>query len=491
LTLKSAILTPKTKGKTIWIISVLILFFAAGSYYYFRIKPATQTASSSTTQTEVVRRGNLVISASGSGTLITQTDATFGFDTSGVVTQVLVKIDDQVAAGQVLAQLDDTLAQMKYVEAQQALQELYSVTAKATVQKEIGTAQDAEFAARTWLEYLLSPEVVEAEEKAASAEQQLADAQAEAKANPSDAANQKVKDSEATLIYLKEKLTQAWAYYENVYLPENFTQYERKGRTQVVVTYTDPYTGEILPEIIKPSTADIAKARNDLAQARATIKDDQVYLEVLNSGTIPEGATGARLNDLYNTQLAVKNAQSTVDATKLIAPISGTVTALDVAVGEQGNTSSAVTISQLNQPYVVDAYLDQTDWDMAKVGNKVNVTFALLSEQPFPATVTTVYPELVSSNNSSLIHILVQLDQSISQDLPAGTGATVEVVGGEAQDVVLVPVGAIHKTDSGKSAVTLLQNGKQVEQEVELGLQNETYAEVKSGLEAGTLVVTN
>jgi multidrug efflux pump subunit AcrA (membrane-fusion protein) len=483
--------TPRIKVRTIWIISAVLILGVTGWYYFFKIKPATQTTSSTATQTAVVQRGNLILSASGSGTLATQTDATFGFDTSGPVTQVLVKVGDQVEAGQVLAQLDNMLAQMKYQEAQQALQELYSAASVATIKKEIGAEQDVEFSARTWLEYLISPEVVEAEEKVASAEQQLAEAQAEAKANPSDAANQKVKESEATLTYLKEKLTQAWAYYENVYLPENFTQYERKGRTQVVVTYTDPYTGEIRPEIITPSPADIAKARNDLAQARATIKDDQVYLEVLNTGTIPAGATGARLNDLYNAQLAVKNAQSVLDATKLIAPISGTVTALDVTLGAQGNTSSAVTISQLNQPYVVDAYIDQTDWSMAKVGNKVNVTFTLLPDQSFPAAVTTVYPELVSSNNSSLVHVVVRLDQSISQDLPAGTGATVDVIGGEAQDVVLVPVGAIHKTDGGTYAVTTIQNGKQVEQNVELGLQNETYAEVKSGLETGTLVVTN
>jgi len=137
----------------------------------------------------------------------------------------------------------------------------------------------------------------------------------------------------------------------------------------------------------------------------------------------------------------------------------------------------------------VDAYIDQSDWGVAKVGNKVNVTFNLLTNQTFPGTVTTVYPELVSSNNSSLVHILVQLDQSISQDLPAGTGASVAVVGGEANNVVLVPVNAIHKTESGKYAVTVIQNGKQSEQEVEIGLQNETYAEIKSGLEAGAIVV--
>jgi macrolide-specific efflux system membrane fusion protein len=66
----------------------------------------------------------------------------------------------------------------------------------------------------------------------------------------------------------------------------------------------------------------------------------------------------------------------------------------------------------------------------------------------------------------------------------------VEVVGGEAKGVVLVSVGAIHESEDGRSFVTVLQNGRQVEREVEIGLQNDTYTEVKSGLEAGEIVVT-
>ena len=45
-------------------------------------------------------------------------------------------------------------------------------------------------------------------------------------------------------------------------------------------------------------------------------------------------------------------------------------------------------------------------------------------------------------------------------------------------------------SEDGRTVVTVLQNGQESEREVELGLQNETYAEVKSGLEAGEIVVT-
>ena len=488
MTSKSGTFFSTINRKTIWLILALVILGTAGGYYYSK-SVTVQTTSGQDGQTALIQRGNLILSASGSATLIAQTDATFGFDTSGQVTQVNVKVGDQVEAGQVLAQLDDTLTQMDYAEAQQALQELYSAGTVATIQKEIATAKDAESSARAWLEYLLSPEVVNAEENLAIVEQRLIDAQANAKANPSDEANQEVIKQESAVAYLKDKLTQAQTYYEDTYLPENFTQYERQGRRQVAVTYTDPYTGKELPEIDRPSTADIATARNNYAQAKQTIKDGEAYLEVLNTGVIPENATGERLGELYNAQLTLKDAQTALDETKLIAPISGTVTSLDLNIGEQVDTSSVITISQLSQPYALDAYIDVFDWEMAQVGNKVNVTFTLLPEQTFSGTVTTVYPGLVASNNSSLVHITVQLDQSISQDLPAGTGASAEVVGGEARGAVLVPVNALHK-ENGAYFVYVIQNGEQVQREVEIGLQNESYAEVKSGLEAGETVVT-
>ena len=150
-----------------------ILALAGGYAYYFKTFQPTQVMNASNSGTAVSIRGNLTISASGSGTLVAQTDASFGFATNGQVTQVNIKVGDQVEAGQVLAQLDDTLVKMKYDEAQQAMQELYSTASIAAVKKEIATAQDAQIAARDWLSYLLSPEVIDAEENLAVAEQRL------------------------------------------------------------------------------------------------------------------------------------------------------------------------------------------------------------------------------------------------------------------------------------------------------------------------------
>ena len=196
-----------------------------------------------------------------------------------------------------------------------------------------------------------------------------------------------------------------------------------------------------------PPIADIAIARNNYAQAQETVKEGEMYLEALKTGVIPEGATGEKLTTLYEAQLAVEDAKSALEAMQLIAPISGTVTSLDLSIGEQVDTSSIITISQLSQPYTLDVYLDEADWGMAQVGNKVNVTFDLLPEQTFPGTVTLVYPELsrIASSHRSCISSCNWIKAS-ARICPREREQTVEVVGGEAKGVVLVSVDAIHKT---------------------------------------------
>jgi len=113
-----------------------------------------------------------------------------------------------------------------------------------------------------------------------------------------------------------------------------------------------------------------------------------------------------------------------------------------------------------------------------------------LPGKTFPATVTTVYPVLDTSGDAPLVHIFVQLDQSISQNLPAGTGASLEIVGGEADNAVMVPTNAVHKTSNGGYEVVVIQNGQQIKKQVEVGLQGTAYVEIKSGLNAGEIVAT-
>ena len=56
-----------------------------------------------------------------------------------------------------------------------------------------------------------------------------------------------------------------------------------------------------------------------------------------------------------------------------------------------------------------------------------------------------VYPALDSSSGISLVHILVQLNSNLNIDLPDGATASVDVTGGKALGVVLVPISALNE----------------------------------------------
>ncbi len=77
-----------------------------GWYYYTRYLPAQRSAAEETIQTTRVRRGSLIISVGGSGTLMPGAEADLGFSSGGVVSEVLVEVGDWVESGQVLARID-------------------------------------------------------------------------------------------------------------------------------------------------------------------------------------------------------------------------------------------------------------------------------------------------------------------------------------------------------------------------------------------------
>ncbi|OGO41438.1 MAG: hypothetical protein A2W36_01255, partial [Chloroflexi bacterium RBG_16_58_14] len=299
------------------------------------------------------------------------------------------------------------------------------------------------------------------------------------------------------LKYAQDSLAHFQKVYEYEYIAKTFTQYRTmrspRGTRTEVIKIVDEETGERSILIYPPTEGEIGMARADYELAKASIREAQTYLDVLNGsfGEIPEGATGASLVTYIETEHALKTAEYNLNATRLSAPISGIVTTLDINVGDFADESSVVTISDFDQPYSLDAYLDAEDWGQVRVGYEVEVSFDIIPGQTFTGTVTGVYPTLdTSSFTSTLVHITARLNETIPYELPAGSSAAVDVIGGRAENAVLVPVEALHEIDDGKYALFVMENGKLRLRVVEVGLQDLRKAEILSGLDTGDVVTT-
>jgi HlyD family secretion protein len=485
--------------RAIKILALITLFaglIGAGFFAYSQISSQASASEETSLQTAQAAVGDLTLYANGTGTIIPAAESSFGFRAAGQVSEIYVKVGDQVEAGQVLAQLDDTEAKIELAEAQEAMNKLTSATAIATARQALAEAQSEFDLAKETLEYLVSPEVLYWEEKVAEREQILADAQAAAQTDTSNDAGQTVSEAETSLKYAEDSLAYFQKVYEYKYIKETFTQTKEKrtrwgGTTTITVKLRDEETGERYVVIYPPTEGEIDMARAGYDLAKASIGEAQTYLDVLNSEQIPEGATGSNLVAYVETKHALETAKYNLNATKLIAPISGTVTALEFNVGDLAAGSSVITISNINQPYSLDAYFNAEDWGQVKVGYEVEVSFDIVPEQVFTGTVTSVDPTLdTTSSNSALVHVTARLDETIAYNLPSGSAASVDVIGGQAENAVLVPVEALHEIGDGQYTLFVMENGKLRLRVVEVGLQDLTQAEIISGLDAGDIVTT-
>lgn len=475
-------------GKLRWLIAgIAVLAIAGGSAFYYTSFTQASTATQVTpVQTAAAFRGSIVLYANGTGTLAPANEDSFGFGTSGQITELSVKIGDMVEAGQVIGQIDDAEVKAAYEQAKRNLDDLTTPASIAEAEQAVAEADVEIYNAKQDLEYLISSEVYYWELQVAAAGETLQTAKSEGDTNPT--ADQKTKIDEATtaLTRAQTNLEAAQLKYINEYVPATFTY----TVTDTEDVDGDHNTEETYEEVAAPSAAEIAAARATYQLAIETKNEAQAYLDMLNGEALPADVPGSSLTSLVEAQTALQAAEEDLNATQLISPINGIVTDLSANVGDHVSTDSIITVADLNQPYTIDTYFDAEDWSKVQVGYETEIVFDILPDDTFTGTVTLVYPELDTSSNSSLVHATVKLNETIDASLPSGTSASVDVIGGKAEDAVLVPVEALHEIDDGKYTVFVMENGTPKLRTVEVGLQDITYAEIKSGLEAGETVTT-
>ncbi len=461
------------------ILSVIaLIIIAVGGVYYFRSKQAAQPTK--TVETSTIGTGNIILSATGVGSLIAKDEVSFGFKNGGQVNQVDVSLGQQVKAGDVLAQLDNSTLELKYAQAAAAVAALSTPGEIASAAQAVEDAKLKLATAKDNLQHMIGPDMMIAEDQVASAEQDLQTAQANVAKDPSNANKGQVTLAKASLKKAQDALTSAYYNYSNAYTLGTFTYPIRNDKGTTTQR-----------ELIAPTDAELLATRAAYELAQANLYDAQNYLDILNGVKKVDAVPSSSVTSITEAKLALDTAQADLDAATLTAPISGTITSFNLSVGQNVGTSSVVTISDMSQPYVIDASLDETDWDKAKVGYAATVTFDLLPNNDYSGKIIQVYPKLDDSSGTNMVHILIQLDKPIDKDLPIGSTASVDVTGGEALNVTLVPISALKDSGDGKYVVYLMKNGQPVQQEVEIGLQDIINAEVKSGLQRGDVVVTD
>src|SRR5271157_1661014 len=477
--------------------SVLLVLIIVGGYLYYRSTQQTSkaSASGSSLQTARVTQGSIVISASGTGQVVAAATANLGFPNTGsssggngTLTQLNVIVGDQVKAGELLATEDNTNQAQALAQAKFNLTQLTSPAAIATAQGAVATDQVNVTNDYQTLQFYISPERVHWEEEVAAAQQSLINAQLDAQTSPSAAATQKVQDAQKALNNANQQLAGAVDWYNKIYVPLHFT-YEVSS-TSGTTSGRGSRGGSQPTKVISPPTATtIASARAALALAQADEVQDQDLVTALTTGVIPDTATGPSLTALKQDQTALQTAQTDFNDTQIISPINGTVTAVNNQIGDTVGSATVITVSDLSH-LLLTVYIDETDLSKLAIGEEADAVFDSLPNQTFKGKVTEIVPKLTTVDNVSAVQAQVELDNTTGSALYVGLNATVNVISAQANNVLLVPIQALKLLEPGKYAVFVVQNGNLTLQPVVVGLMDQSYAEIKSGLQANQVVST-
>jgi RND family efflux transporter MFP subunit len=201
----------------------------------------------------------------------------------------------------------------------------------------------------------------------------------------------------------------------------------------------------------------------------------------------------------------VKVAGMSLDKAKLaatkrevVAPLSGTVTEVNISNGDQVGSSSgsgsgsgssaSIVVCDLNV-WDVNVTLAEADIGSVKVGQKATLTFDALPDLSLTGKVSIV--DASGANSSGVVSYSATVVPDIgSESVRGGMTVTVGIVTQISADVIGVPIAAVKTLSDGSSYVQLLENGKPVNQTVEVGVSDDTYTEITSGLTEGQEVVT-
>ncbi|MGE5602908.1 MAG: efflux RND transporter periplasmic adaptor subunit [Nitrososphaerales archaeon] len=504
-----------SRRKIPWLILGLIVIIAAAGgafYYFYRVRPARAAEAAAaqvpTIATSTVTRGDLVISASGSGTLVPAQQMEAGFQNGGTLKEVLVKLGDVVEAGQPLAKLDDTDLSNSVTEAGISLKlaqlNVDSLTKSASA-SEVAAAEASVASAKASLAKLTeapdNQSVLAARETLKSAQKKLNDLLAGPDPTEVKNAEYALENAKNSLWSVQIGRDAACGRNDHAACDQakaqvgNADAAVRKAQEELDAAKAGPTADEIADARAKVASAQSAlntllkkASADEVAAANAQVKKAQDDLDTLLAGADATELEKARLN-VQQAQMTLDSAQRKLEAATLTAPISGTVTALTAQPGDTVSSAAIITLADLAHPQL-QFFVEETDMASAVPGNAVNIVFEALPDYTFPGKVLSVEPALVSESNTTAVKALASIDLSAPPfKVLSGMHAEVEVVAGEARNALLVPVDALRELATDQYAVFVIQpDGQQVLRPVQVGLKDLVNAEIKSGVQEGETI---
>jgi HlyD family secretion protein len=360
------------------------------------------------------------------GRVVPARSVALGFASGGIVTQVSVKLGEQVAAGQALAQLDTglldrqlVLAEANVAVAQARLDQLSHGPAEADI---AAARQNVASAQATYARVAAGPGAADlAAAKAALAAAEESYAQVRAGPQAEELAQLKAMAENA-----KAALDQAQAAYDQVrtnpnvaMLPQSVALQQATNNHNAAIAAYQAAANHPTASELAAAAAQVQAAQAALARLTPDVPQMQAALAAVENAKAQLARLQPSADDLAVLQASLKAAQASRDLAAaqlknatLSAPFAGAVMKLDIAPGEYAAPGAAVLLLADISAWQVET-TDLTELNVAEVaeGARVTVTFDAIPGLELTGRVSMVKPYGESKQGDIVYTVNVILDR--------------------------------------------------------------------------------
>jgi len=487
--IKELLINKVLSNKKVWIPIVVLL----GVIIFIFLRSNNNSAN---TVVDIAKYSDLKETILATGQVVSSTDLSLSFNTSGTVKSIKVKVGDKVKAGDVIASLDASSTSASLTSARGAL-----AAANARYKRILEGATNEEVALS---QIILDQTKITQDTLIKNAYQSLLNSTLEAV--PEDGSS----DYTAPTVSGTYNLGKEGKIYIKTYYSSGGTSFTATGLTEgtgSVDTITPQAIGNSGLFIKFPVSTDgisnwvieipNKKAVNyltnynnyqaTLAQGKAAVDQREAELAIKKSSARQSDIDLAKA-DIISAQGQVEQAQSRYNDTIITAPVDGTITSIDIKQGELASALKQVIILQDVSNIYLEANINEANIASLKVGMPVDISYdAFGSDAMYKGNISKIYPS--STLISGVVNYKVQVSVEQSENLRPGMTANMTIKVNEKDHVISVPSRALLTDVDGNRKIRVVTNTrtkKFKEVAVTTGLDGDgSIIEITSGLLEG------
>lgn len=476
--------------KRYWISAIIIVIIALS----FILKDPSKGVVVATAENKTLTQTVLA-----TGQVTSSVDLGLSFNSNGTVSAVKVKVGDKVKKGQVLATLDQGSVGAALTSARGTV-----AAAEARYKKIIDGSSNEEIAVS---QIALDNTKLNQEVLVKNAFNNLLSSYPEAV--PLDSS----KDYVAPIISGSYTLAKEGVINLKVYDSSNGKSFDASGLT----TGFGPLNSDVafpignsglyikLPTVGVVESADWKieipnkKASNYLSNYNAYQSALQTQASTLLSATAELALKKAQARpadialaeaDILQAQGALQQAQANYENTIIRAPADGTITSVDIKMGELASTAKQVIVLQDVSNLYVKTKINESNIANVVVGQSVAMTFDAFPGE-FTGSVVQVDPAAKIEDGIVNYEIKISINEN-NEIIRLGMNADVNIRAGIKPDVIVVSKAGVKKDDTGSyvDLVTNKKTKKSVKTNVTTGMSGDGgLIEISSGLSVGDEIV--